>query len=240
MKTETKWGNYVIALFITIGIFVTIVVLSQYVTSQKITSIKDAQDSIAIDIMSSETEFSLLSELSCKNIAASSLSNELGSMEDKINYSEQNKIGSKEDVLKLKKYYFLLEIKDFLLTKKINERCGKKTDSILYIYTNNANCTDCAKQGYVLTALREKYPDLRVYSFDYTSDLSALSALLSIYKVKDTPLPAIIIKGEVYPGLHNLEEVEKLIPNIVKAEQAKTIQKITPDATNQKATSTNK
>jgi hypothetical protein len=45
--------------------------------------------------------------------------------------------------------------------------------------------------GYVLTALRNKYPDLRVYSFDYHFDLGAIETLKSIFKVKDQ-LPALI------------------------------------------------
>ncbi len=211
------WKTGGIALIITVCIFATMVLFSRFITNQKISSIRDAQDSIAIDIMSSETEFSLLSELSCKSITTNTtLSQELNLMADKITYSENN-IGKSDDVLKLKKYYTLLEIKDFLLMQKIGDRCGKKITSILYVYTTAANCSDCAKQGYVLTALREKYPDLRVYSFDYNVDLSALHALLSIYNVKDTALPAVIVGEGVHTGFQSLEDIEKLIPAEVKA-----------------------
>ncbi len=222
MNEHTGWKNYILAFVITVGIFATVIVSSRMITSQKIDSIKDAQDSIAIDIMSSETEFSLLSELSCKNIGASSLVKELGSMEEKIQYSETNKIGNKEDLTKLKKYYFLLEIKDFLLMEKINERCGKRTTSILYIYTTAQDCNDCIKQGYALTALREKYPDLlRIYSFDYNTELSALHALLSVYKVNNEQFPALVIGEKVHTGFNSLEDIEKLIPAVVKAQQDK-------------------
>lgn len=221
MNSSFDWKTAFVALLITVGIFATVILLSRFITNQKISSIRDAQDSIAIDIMSSETEFSLLSELSCKNISTSTtLSQQLNSMAEKISYSENN-IGKSDDVLKLKKYYTLLEIKDFLLMQKIGDRCGKKVTSILYVYTTADNCSDCAKQGYVLTALREKYPDLRVYSFDYNVDLSALHALLSTYGVKDTALPSIIVGENVHTGFQSLEDIEKLIPKEVKAQQEK-------------------
>ncbi len=219
-NSSFDWKTAFIALLVTVGIFITVVLLSRMITNQKIVSIRDAQDSIALDIMSSETEFSLLSELSCKNIGTSTLTQQLNEMAEKITYSETN-IGKSDEVLKLKKYYTLLEIKDFLLTQKISERCGKPITSILYVYTTAANCSECTKQGFVLTALREKYPDLRVYSFDYNVDLSALHALLSTYNIKDTALPAIIVGENMHTGFQALEDIEKLIPAEVKALEAK-------------------
>ena len=130
MNQKFDWKSALVALGITVGIFVTVILLSRYITSQKIANIRDAQDSVAIDIMSSETEFSLLSELSCKTLGTSTLTQELNSMAEKIDYSENN-IGQNADVTRLKEYYTLLEIKDSLLMKKISEQCGKKITSIL-------------------------------------------------------------------------------------------------------------
>ena len=96
--------------------------------------------------------------------------------------------------------------------KRITERCGQKSIFILYFYKND-NCNDCTRQGYVLTSLREKYPNLRVYSFDYNLDVSAIRAMVSIYKVKDN-LPAIVINGKVYNGFKTLEQIEKTFPQL--------------------------
>ena len=49
-----------------------LVMLSNYFGNKKIDQLKTIQDKISIDILSSETQFSLLSELSCKNISDSS------------------------------------------------------------------------------------------------------------------------------------------------------------------------
>src|SRR3989338_4170658 len=80
-------------------------------------------------------------------------------------------------------------------------------------------CEDCEKMGYVLTALRDRYPDLRVYSFDYHFDVGAIDTLVSIYKVK-SDLPALIINGLSYHGFHSVEELEEKIP-VLKALAAK-------------------
>lgn len=206
------WRKYVIVLFITSTIFISGLWISNYLSNKKIDQLKNIEGKISLDLLSSETQFSLLQELSCKDVSTTVLSSELNSLADKITFSENN-IGNDDDsVVSLKKYYSLLEIKDYLLMKKITERCGQKSIFILYFYKND-NCDDCTKQGYVLTSLREKYPNLRVYSFDYNLDLSSIKAMTSIYKVPDN-LPAIVINGKVYSGFKTIEEIEKTFPEL--------------------------
>ncbi|MFZ2523265.1 MAG: hypothetical protein WAW92_02650, partial [Minisyncoccia bacterium] len=110
-------------------------------------------------------------------------------------------------------YYSLLEIKDYLLMIKISEKCKKTPISIIYFYSTDDKCPDCEKEGYVLTHLRETYPDLRVYSFDYNIDVSAVKTLIAVNKIKNE-LPALIIKDKVYYGFKNVEELEKAIPEL--------------------------
>jgi len=222
------WKKYVIVLFITSSIFITGLWFSNYFNNKKIDQLKSIEDKISMDLMSSETQFSLLQELSCKDVSTTVLSSELNSLADKITFSETNIGNDDTNVVSLKKYYSLLEIKDYLLMKKITERCGEKSIFILYFYKND-KCEDCTKQGYVLTSLREKYPNLRVYSFDYNLDLSSLRAMTSIYKVPDN-LPAIVINGKVYSGLQTVEDIEKTFPeleSIKKPEDVTTTKKTT-------------
>ena len=101
-----------------------------------------------------------------------------------------------------------------MLVKKLDAKCKTKPISILYFYSSD--CKDCDKEGYVLTFLREQYPDLRVYSFDYNLDLSALKTLASIYGVTSN-LPALVIKEKLYSGFQSLETIKSLIPEIVTA-----------------------
>lgn len=230
------WKKYVIVFFITSTIFVSGLWLSNYLGNKKIDQVKNIESKISLDLMSSETQFNLLQEVSCKDISNTVLSSELNSLASKISYSESNIGVDNIDVISLKKYYSLLQIKDYLLMKKITERCGEKSAFILYFYKND-DCGDCIKQGYVLTSLREKYPDLRVYSFDYNLDLSAIKAMISIYKVSDT-IPAIVINGKVYNGFKTSEEIEKLIPEVVLAREKELKEQAALDAKNSKNTKT--
>lgn len=214
------WKKYLIVFLITVSLFLTASYISNYFGAKKVEQLKSIQDKIAIDILSSETQFSLLSELSCKNISDSVLSGELGELGSKLEWG-QNNLGATEEVSYLKKYYALLQIKDYLLSKKIAERCKVKSAFILYFYTTRDFCSDCVRQGLVLTSLRNQYPELRVYSFDYSTDLSAVKAMLQIYKIKDTELPALVLDDEVLTGYRSLEELEARVQESFKLKEGK-------------------
>lgn len=203
--------KYLIAFVITAAIFGTAIYASNILTDKKVEDVRNAEDRVALDILSSETQFDLLTETSCRDIGPGFLSKELGPLGEKLSYAENQPSFGKNDIQSLKQSYFLLEIKDYLLMKRLTEKCNVKPTFILYFYSTKDKCEDCEKMGYVLTALRDKYPDLRVYSFDYNFDLGAISTLTSIYKVKDE-LPAIIVNGTPYYGFKPIDELEKTIP----------------------------
>jgi hypothetical protein len=215
MNNEVDWKKYLIVFFITIGLFLTAIYLSSYFGDKKLNELKSIQDKISIDILSSETQFSLLSELSCKNISDSVFSGELGELGSKLEWSQDN-LGATEEVSYLKKYYSLLQIKDYLLAKKISARCGVKSAFILYFYTTAENCSLCQQESLVLSTLRTEFPELRVYSFDYSTDLTAVSSMLKIYKIKDTALPALVIDDDVLTGFRAFPELETKIKNSFK------------------------
>ena len=107
--------------------------------------------------------------------------------------------------------------------KKISTRCGVKSAFILYFYTGAENCTLCEDENLVLTSLRDKYPELRVYSFDYSTDLSAVKAMLNIYRIKDTALPAIVLDDDVLTGFHGVDELESRIKESFKLQSKKPV-----------------
>ncbi|MBI3888458.1 hypothetical protein HY311_01550 [Candidatus Nomurabacteria bacterium] len=219
MSDTFDWKKYLIVLLITMGLFFTAIYLSNYFGNQKINQLKSIQDKISIDILSSETQFSLLSELSCKNISNSIYSPELGELGSKLEWSQKN-LGSTDEVAYLQKYYSLLQIKDYLLAKQISVRCGIKSAFILYFYTTAANCSMCEQESLVLSTLRTEYPELRVYSFDYSTELSAVKSMLQIYKIKDTALPAMVIDDEVLTGFQSVEGLETRIKDSFKLQSA--------------------
>ncbi len=209
--------KYIFTFVITAAIFATAFFASTYFSNKRVEDVKSIQDNIAIDILSSETQFDLLKEVPCSNVGDSMLSPELSALGDKLSHTESERGASDADILYLKKYYSLLEIKDYILSKKLAAQCGqsKKPVFIIYFYSNKGDCADCEKEGFVLTRLKELYPDLRVYSFDYNIDLAAIDSMKTIYRIKSS-LPALVIEDKTYIGYKSLEELTDLLPSTLK------------------------
>ncbi len=219
-----SWKKYAYTFLITAVIFITAIFASNYFSQKKMNEIKNIESRISVDILASETQFSLLSELSCKEISSGLLSKELAALGDRLSYTEENRGRDDPEVLNLKKYYSLLQIKDFLLMQKIKDRCGSGGANnglfIMYFYSNEGDCSDCEREGFVLTKLREDYPELRVYSFDYNLDLSALRTLISIYNI-DEKLPAVLINDKIYYGFKSVDEIKDFLPVLKEIDKQK-------------------
>lgn len=220
--------KYLVAFLITGLIFGTAIVASNLLAGKKVDDVRSIENRVALDILSSETQFALLAETSCRDIGPGFLSKELGPLGEKLSYADDQGEFNTEDVESLKRSYFLLEIKDYLLMKRLTEKCNEKTFFILYFYSTRDKCEDCEKMGYVLTALRDKYPELRVYSFDYYYDLGAITTLTSIYKVRPN-LPALIINGEPYYDFKTVEELETKVPALKLLKTATSTATTTPN-----------
>lgn len=130
---------------------------------------------------------------------------ELGNFEDesekmriKIAYLEESKGVADEN---LKKQYFVLETNAYLLSKKINERCGNKDKLVLYFYSNK-DCPSCYQQGIDLFEARQQLEkqgiSIKTYAFDGTLDSSIVDALKLKYGV--STYPTIIIDNKILKG----------------------------------------
>lgn len=212
----TDWRKYVVTFIITSAIFGTALYASNYFNERRIEAIRSIEERISVDILSLETQFDLLAELSCKDLEENPvLTRELSNLAERLNYAE-NQLGStNNEVMRLKKSYSLLLIKDSILMKRISEQCNTKPVFIFYFYSNQGDCEECARQGYVLTELQQEYPQLRVYAFDYHLDLSALDTLKAIYSIDGERLPALVIGERVYYGIQSQEDIETIVPEII-------------------------
>lgn len=209
------WQKYLLALVITAAIFGTAFYAAWRFNQARIADITATEQSISIDILSLETQFELLGNLDCKTIEENGvLSDELNSLASRLSVAEENLGSNNSQVILLKKQYSLLEIKDYLLLEQISAKCHTKPVYVLYFYSNAGDCPECSQAGQVLTYLRQTYPGLRVYSFDYNLELPALKTLVSLNKVHG-PLPAYIINGKTPVfGFKHLDELQVLIPEL--------------------------
>lgn len=215
-----RWSTYAVAFVITALIFATALYLSNYFNDRRLADIQATQDNISIDILSLETQFDLLAEHSCRDISENSvLSSELRPLASRLSYLENQSNVNQDELLRLKRYYTLLQIKDFLLMQKVSQKCDIETVFILYFYSNEGDCDTCEEQGYVLTGLASRYPQLRIYSFDYNIGLAALQTLIDINNVRDE-LPALIIHDDTYYGLHTMDDIRDILPELSTLEEA--------------------
>ncbi|MFH0740153.1 MAG: hypothetical protein V1819_03560 [bacterium] len=226
-KLQTKkinWARHLVVLLATAIIFAGGFYLSNTVVEKKISNIAKLQQGLSIDILSLETQFSILNQAPCKNLNESTLTKELFDISQKLE-SVGNTLGlDNQDYLMLKKYYSILEIKHWLLLKKVAKDCKTNVVSIVYFYGDKKACPSCENQGYILTTLREKYPFLRVYSFDYNLALAPLNTIKSIYRLEDK-LPITFVNDDVFYGLKTKEELEEILSqyiNLAKLEEQKT------------------
>ncbi|NTV22051.1 MAG: hypothetical protein HGB03_00600 [Candidatus Yonathbacteria bacterium] len=211
-----NWQRYLLALVITGSVFWLAISISNRIHNERVKEIQSIENNISMNILSLETQFDLLAEVSCDEIDNTILSKELNSLAERLGYMEQQRGKDDTEVERLKEYYSLMQIKDYLLMKKIGKECGDEPVSILYFYSNEGDCPDCEKEGYVLTYLRENYPGVRVYAFDYHIGLSAVSTFTSMYNVTENLLPSVVIGKKTLYGFQEKETLESLLPESLK------------------------
>jgi hypothetical protein len=214
-KKQFNYRKHLFVFLITLIVFGFGFGLSDYISQKKLSELNNLREDLQLDILSAETQFSILETAICQNVNHSSLTSELYAIGERTAYMEEALGHENPQVIRLKKNYSLLEIKNWLLTEKAKDQCQAKLIPILYFYSNHEDCPTCAKQGYVLTYLREKYPFLRIYSFDYNLELSALDTIKSLYRLTD-PLPILVIGENTYSGFRDKEEIENILPEIFK------------------------
>ncbi|MCC7569869.1 hypothetical protein KO465_00810 [Candidatus Micrarchaeota archaeon] len=132
---------------------------------------------------------------------------------EKLEYMESERGFSDPE---LKKQYFELELRDFILTKKAKEKCDLDINIILYFY-NNVECRDCKKQGFEITKVRSTAESenisLRLYTFDGgMNDSAVVKTLLNEFEIVEYPSTVLIKEDiEIIKGYHSNSEIYKKI-----------------------------
>lgn len=217
MEISVPTRNALLALLITGAIIGTVFYAINYLDSLRIKELEAIENQLATDTLSLETQFSLLEEAPCENLTEGTiLSQEVSNLGDRLAAAETRLGNTDAEVTRIKKQYTLLQIRDYLLTKRLAETCDIDPVVVLYFYSNAGDCAECDRAGYTLSYLRQTYPALRVYSFDYNLDIGALKTLIAIEKVQPQ-FPAFIIEGKRSYGFTSLDEFETLFPKTLFA-----------------------
>jgi hypothetical protein len=207
MKKDINKMKLLAVFSVTTLIFVLGVLLGNFLSNQKLEKIDEIQQELKTDTMAIETEYLLLSQEPCQENKTILLTDELYQINSKIDYMEGRLGENNAEILKLKDYYSLLEIRHWLLLKKIQGECGGNFNFIHYFYSNNGDCKQCKDQGFILLYIRKKFDNVRIYSYDINNNNFALSALKKLYGIKNTP--SIIINDKVLEGFTTKDQIEK-------------------------------
>ncbi len=211
---ETNWHIYAAVLVITVFLFGSAYLLSSFFYQQRVSDVRAIEQSLNLSVLATEVDYALLADAICEG-ESSVLSEELAGLAEKLSYMEESG-EDKKSLEGLKKNYTLLQVKDYLLSKEKAIQCGIRPPTILYFYSNEGNCGDCKRQGYVLTGLQQEHPSLRIYAFDYNLDLSVIRTLRSIYKLSGE-LPALVVNRVPFYGFRDRDDVLELLPELSTA-----------------------
>ncbi len=212
--------NVIISLVITAILIATIAYAVNYLNTQRVAQLNAIEDQLSTDTLSVETQYALLENAPCSDFTngtgsttqSTALTQEVSDLGDKLAYAEQRLGNDDPQVTQLRNQYTLLEIRDYLLTKQLAASCHVTPTIVLYFYSNvPGECTNCDRAGTALSYLRQTYPTLRVYAFDYHLNLAALKTLETLEKVQ-APFPAFVIDGKRYNGFTSLDDFKQDFP----------------------------
>lgn len=201
--------KYITVFSITTLIFIVGILIGNYFSSQKMQQIDYIGQKLKTDTTAMEIQYDLIADNPCQDLNATPLADQLYEMASKLDYME-NRLGeNNRDVLSLKEYYSLLELRHWLFIQKTNKECNKTSANILFFYTNEDDCSKCKEQGFILTWMRRNYKDVNIYSFDYTIENAALDTLKRLYDVEGAP--AIIVNKKTYNKFVSKNELQNML-----------------------------
>ena len=202
-------SRFLAAFFLTALIFLLIIITNNYFNETKLNSISSAYNDARIDALDAELQYNILTENPCLALNFEPLGDELFELGGKLTSMEDSMGKENTQVIDLKKYYSILEARQWLFLKKASKECKMNTTTILFFYSNKDDCESCEKQGFVLNYVRKNMPDVYVYSFDVNLDISAIRALKLTYNV--TEVPSIVVNDNVYREFKDSDEIIKMI-----------------------------
>ena len=205
--------KYIIAFFLTLGIFLLGLLLGLVIEGKRAAYIESASKEQNLEFSSLQIQYAFIDQLSQeKNCEAVSKT-----FEENIENLESTKI-SKEDFSALKREYTLAQLRYWLLAKRTKELCGNDIVSILYFFSDVNECPDCDKQAFVLTYLKKKFREkLLIFSFDSKLlEEPMISILKSTYGIDK--YPTLVIEDKSYWSFKDTDDILGMICKYYKTE----------------------
>jgi glutaredoxin len=213
VKRKINWKVYLVSAIITLIIFSLGVGLSFFLSDEKYDIIRYDLEEMKLKQMDMELELMLMNSIgkeSCDTLKyeiekMASLNSEL---EDKVNLYD-NEMITNPDFHILKKQYMMSLIEFWSYLELYKKNCNSSVNTILYFYSID-DCNDCQAQGFVLSYLKEEYPeDIMVFALDKNEDLYSMDLVKNVYNI--TEAPTLIINNEKHEGLKDINQLKEIL-----------------------------
>lgn len=200
--------RYLLAFVFSAAIFSIGLLLGLLLTGSKLEFVEAYQQDFRTQSMTFDIQDDLLKENIC-DFEISEFDKEFNTLTEQVSVMEEQVGKNDPEVLRMKEYYSLLEIKHWMFMKQLKEECGRDYNFILYFYSNDEKeCPDCQMQGYLLDYINQKFDNVFIYSFDTNIQNSALGLLKEKYKVNGM---TVVINDQVNYGLIDKEQIESIL-----------------------------
>jgi hypothetical protein len=220
---KIKKNRYVLALFISIILFVMGFLLGLALSEYKIEYIKGMYEEQSADYESLQFQYVYLENLEnlnktedCKTIEAVLENNLkfLGPAQEKIEAYETTGDINNMDYRIIKRKYIIANLRYWLLAEKSKDLCGSDLVSILYFYSQE--CAICKDQGYILSQLKNIFGDkLLIFPLDTSiKEEPIINILRRRYQISE--FPTLVIENKVISKFLTKNEILKEICPIYK------------------------
>lgn len=206
-------GRYLVAFLLTSSVFVLGIFLGVLMSDVKISKIYGYERELMVNLLLQDVNSELIQSSPCEFVDSGLVSQELFKVGDRLDALERELGKNDEEVLSLKRYYTVLEVKDYLFFSKLNEKCGGKFVLNLFFYSNDPKkCERCDDQGFVLSYVRGEDNRIRTYSFDVDLGVPVVNYFIDLYNITDVPV--VVFDDKVYYGFLGREEIDSIIKNV--------------------------
>ncbi len=213
---KIKKSRYLIAFLLTAAVFTIGILIGLLINTERTSFLERENKLQRLDYDSIQLQYLYLTNtlkkdqdcLSATKALEKQIS-DLGVLGNKLENFIEDGTANIDDYNLLKREYTLAELRYWLFIKNIKDICDSDNVGLLYFYSNN-NCDECRTQGLILGKVKSDLKDkLLVFSLDHDFNEPLLNIIKDRYNV--TKLPALIIDDEKYEGLHDDEDLLRII-----------------------------
>lgn len=125
----------------------------------------------------------------------------------KLDYLEKRKGKLDPEVMALKSDYSSMQMRNYLIQQKMDSKCGKSNNVILYFYSNE-NYSSATDEGLQIAQVDREF-NVYTYHFDVNVQNPVVDALKESYGVVVTP--TLIVNGNKLEGFKTAGELRAIL-----------------------------